>query len=95
LALKYGADALYMEELIDRCVVASARDVLPHGLIEFQGDTTKWTQLTRRNVATMSGGMLPNILTIDPLRENGKLICQLDRIDPNLALQTALLVHRA
>jgi tRNA-dihydrouridine synthase 2 len=95
LALKYGADALYTEELMDRCLTTSTRHVLPNGgLIEFRRDTTRWTEKTRRDVATKFGGKPPILLKIDPLREKGKLICQLGTGDPNLALQAALLVHR-
>ena len=94
LALKYGADAVYTEELMDRSVITSCREVLSDGMIEFRRDTTKWTEKTRKNVSTKYGGKPPILLKIDPSREEGKLICQLGTGEPSLALQAALLVHR-
>lgn len=94
LALKYGADAVYTEELMDRSVITSTREVLPDGMIEFRRDTTKWAEKTRRNVSAKYGGQAPILLKIDPFREAGRLICQLGTGEPHLALQAALIVHR-
>lgn len=93
LALKYGADIVYTEELMDRSVSGTFREVQPDGIIDFRRDTTNMSDKTKRKVENCGGG--PAILLrIDPSIESGKLICQIGTGEPNLALQAALHVHR-
>jgi tRNA-dihydrouridine synthase 2 len=93
LALKYGADAVYTEELMDRSLISTLREVQPDGIIDFRRDTTNMPEKTKRKMALCGGG--PSIMfKIDPAKERGKLICQLGTGEPNLALQAALHVHR-
>ena len=93
LALKYGADVVYTEELMDRSVSSTIREVQSNGHIDFRRDTTNLSNKTKRKVENCGGG--PSILLrIDPGVEKGKLICQIGTGEPNLALQAAIHVHR-
>ena len=92
LALKYGADIVYTEELMDRSVSGTLREVQPDGIIDFRRNTTNLSDKTKRKVENCGGG--PAILLrIDPSIERGRLICQIGTGEPNLALQAALHVH--
>jgi Dihydrouridine synthase (Dus) len=84
---------VYTEELMDRSLYSTIREVQPNGLIDFRRDTTNLSNKTKRKMDSCGGG--PSImLRIDPGIEKGKLICQIGTGEPNLALQAALHVHR-
>jgi tRNA-dihydrouridine synthase 2 len=96
LALKYGADFCYTEELIDRSLSSTVRVVNkqlgtidyvkmdPHGHVK-NGIKRK---LSHGNYASLL------ILRLDPKIESNKLICQIGSGDPELALAAAVHVHQ-
>mmetsp|Transcript_21517 Transcript_21517/g.30398 ORF Transcript_21517/g.30398 Transcript_21517/m.30398 type:complete len:452 (-) Transcript_21517:43-1398(-) len=93
LALKYGADLVYTEELIDRAISNTNRVVNDElGTIDYLKDLTGISAKQKRKMDKIGGA--PVILRIDPKLERGKLVCQLGTGEANLALQAALHVHQ-
>jgi tRNA-dihydrouridine synthase 2 len=91
LALKYGADACYTEELVDRALLATIRvENKELGTIDYVKDTKNMSAKTVKKM----GCIAPVLLRIDPAIERGKLICQLGSGEPELALKAALHVCR-
>lgn len=93
LALDYGADWVYTEELVDRAISESIRTVnTEYGTIDYVKDISKMSAKVQRRLA-LAGGP-PLLLRIDPSRERGKLVCQLGTGEPELAVKAALHVHK-
>ena len=96
LALHYGADFVYTEELIDRSLTESIRVVNGElGTIDYVKDSAKLSKKTLKRLAKNgSTARPPVLLRIDRQVEGGKLICQLGSGEPELALAAALHVHQ-
>lgn len=93
LALKYGADIVYTEEMIDRSLSSTTREISKEGYVDYVKDTSKLSDKVKRRIIKM--GEAPALmLRIDPEIERGKLICQLGTGEPNFALAAALHVHK-
>jgi tRNA-dihydrouridine synthase 2 len=93
LALKYGADFVYTEELIDRSITETIR--VPNetlGTIDYVKDTSRLSQKVQKRLG--KDGRPAVLLRIDPKFERGKLVCQIGTGEPELALAAALHVHR-
>lgn len=91
LALDYGADFVYTEELVDRCLIESIRvENKRLGTIDYVKDTSKMSKKQLKRL----GERPALILRIDRHREGGKLVCQLGSGEPDLALAAALHVHQ-
>jgi len=87
LALKYGADYVYTEELVDRALSETIRVENPTlQTIDFVKDTTKLSKKVLRKL----GNEPALILRIDRKLERGKLVCQLGTGEPELALPAVL-----
>jgi tRNA-dihydrouridine synthase 2 len=93
LALQYGADFCYTEELVDRSISDTVRvENKRLGTIDYIKDISKVSAKVQRRLAREGGP--PLMLRIDPNREAGKLACQIGSGEPELALAGALHVHR-
>lgn len=92
LALSYGADFCYTEELVDRSITQTMR-VENHtlGTIDYVKDTRHLSQKVQRRLQRDGGPAL--LLRIDPKLERGRLVCQIGSGEPALALKAALHVH--
>ena len=89
LALQYGANFTYTEELVDRSLSETIR-VKNKDLqtIDYIKDPSKLSKKTRKKLARDNNRPCL-ILRIDPNIEKGKLICQLGTGEPELALEAA------
>ena len=83
LALEYGADFVYTEELIDRALIETTRIVNP----ELQ--TVDYLKKMTASKKNLSNSPRPVLLRIDPQTERGKLICQIGTGDAHSALLAA------
>jgi tRNA-dihydrouridine synthase 2 len=93
LALKYGADFVYSEELMDRSLSNTIRVVNEQlGCIDYVKDTSTMPKKTLRKLGEQ--GRTPLLLRIDPKLEKNKLVCQIGSGEPELALAAALHVHQ-
>ena len=93
LALRYGAHAVYTEELVDRSITATQRiENRSLGTIDYVRDVSNASAKTLRRLEREGGP--PLLLRIDPQVEGGKLICQMGSGEPALALAAALHIHR-
>lgn len=92
LALKYGADLVFTEELIDRSLSNTVREVSSNGMIDYVRDMSGASAKVKKRMA--KNGDTPLIVRIDPKLEKGKLVCQLGTGDPNFALKAALHIHQ-
>ena len=92
LALKYGADAVYSEEMVDRSLFSTIRYETNEGFIDYRRDTSGYSEKVKRRLAKDGGP--PLMMRIDPSIEKGRFICQLGTGEPDLALKAALHVHR-
>lgn len=93
LALKYGADFCYTEELIDRSLTDTTRvENAALGTVDYIKDVTKMAAKQQRRLLQDGGPAL--YLRIDPAVEGGKLVCQIGSGEAELALAAALHVHR-
>ena len=94
LALKYGADVCYTEELVDRSVLAMTR-VENHemGTIDYVKDMSKKSKKVQKRIGK-NGAQAALFLRIDRQFEKGRLICQLGTGTPELALKAALHVQQ-
>lgn len=91
LALRYGADFCYTEELVDRSLSTCTRVVHPDtGIIDYFKDTSKLSAKSKRK---MNNGQYL-LLRIDPAIEAGRLVCQIGSGEPEFALAAARVVHR-
>jgi tRNA-dihydrouridine synthase 2 len=89
LALQYGADCVYTEELVDRSLIETVR-VENHalGTIDYIKDPRFLSKRTQRKFQEQNDRQCI-ILRIDPHRERGRIVCQLGTGEPDLALQAA------
>lgn len=93
LALSYGADWVYTEELVDRALTGTIRvENKELGTIDYVKDASTMSKKSKKQLA--KEGRAPIILRIDPKKERGKLVCQLGSGEPDLALAAALHVHQ-
>lgn len=93
LSLRYGADAVYTEEMVDRSIVATTRiENEELRTIDYVRDTSQASAKTMRRLNREGGP--PLLLRIDPKLERGKLICQIGSGEPELALPAALHIHK-
>jgi tRNA-dihydrouridine synthase 2 len=91
LALRYGADFCYTEELVDRSLSSCTRVVNDTiGTIDYFKDISNLSAKSKRKLD--NGQFL--VLRIDPTVEAGRLICQIGSGEPEFALAAARLVHR-
>ena len=94
LALQYGADFIYTEELVDRALIETVRVENPKlGTIDYIKDPQYIPKKVRKKLQKQNNRQCI-ILRIDPVKEKGKLICQLGTGEPELALKAAKLVYR-
>ena len=94
LSLKYGADFVYTEELVDRSISETVRmenKVL--NTVDYVKDTSNLSKRTQRRLAR-EGNAPALILRVDRERERGKLVCQLGTGEPELTLEAAAHVRR-
>ncbi|KAL7556492.1 hypothetical protein ACA910_009055 [Epithemia clementina (nom. ined.)] len=93
LALKYGAHAVYTEELMDRSITNTIRmENTAMGTIDYVRDTSQASAKTLRRLERE--GRPPLLFRTDPQLERGKLIGQIGTGEPDLALQAALHIVR-
>ena len=92
-ALNYGADFCYTEELVDRAVTGTIRQVNETlGTVDYVKDTSQHSAKVKRRMAQSPGPAL--FLRIDHSRERGKLVCQLGTGEPEFALAAATHLYR-
>jgi tRNA-dihydrouridine synthase 2 len=93
LALEYGADFVYTEELVDRSLSDTLRVVNEEShTIDYIRDTTKLAPRVQRRLVRQGRPAL--IFQVDRQREAGKLVCQIGSGEPELALEAALHVKQ-
>lgn len=89
LALQYGADLVYTEELVDRSLSDTIRETNSDlKTIDYLRDTSKMSAKQQRKLT--NNNIAPILLRIDPALERGKLVCQLGTGEPHLARTAAL-----
>lgn len=89
LALQYGADFTYTEELVDRSLSQTIRvENKELQTIDYIKDPATLPKKTRKKLKADNNRPCL-ILRIDPKVEKGKLICQLGTGEPELALEAA------
>ena len=93
LALSYGCDIVYTEEIVDRAITSTER-VINEQLktIDYRKKMDSFSAKVQRRMAT-NNDPVPTILRIDPELERGKLIYQMGTGEANLALPAAMMVH--
>jgi len=98
LALKYGADTVYTEEIIDRSIIECERvENKALGTVDYLRKIDKYSKKQLKKLyknATSKHNIRPVILRLVPEIERGKLVYQLGTGNSNLALQAAQLVER-
>jgi tRNA-dihydrouridine synthase 2 len=91
LALQYGADFIYTEELMDRSVSSTRRVVNTHmKTVDYVKDVANMNNKTLKKV----GEHAPLLLRVDPQLERQKLIIQIGTGEPELALSAATHVYQ-
>ena len=94
LALQYGADFTYTEELVDRSISQTIRVENKHlNTIDYVKDPSTLSKKTRKRLESENNRPCL-ILRIDPEQERNKLVCQLGTGEPELAFQAAAHVIR-
>ena len=94
LALQYGADFTYTEELVDRSLSQTIRvENKELNTIDYVKDPAILPKKTKKKLKAANNRPCL-ILRIDPKIERGKLICQLGTGEPELALDAAKRVIR-
>ena len=94
LALQYGADFVYTEELVDRAITETQRvENKTLNTVDYIKDITKLSAKVQRRMAK-DGNRQPLLLRIDPEVEKRKLVCQIGTGEPELALPAVLHVKR-
>jgi len=89
LALQYGADFVYTEELVDRSISNTQRVVNEHlQTIDYVRHDPRASKKAKKRHKGGEGRPVL-ILRIDPKIEKDKLVCQLGTGEPELALQAA------
>jgi tRNA-dihydrouridine synthase 2 len=93
LALEYGADIVYTEELVDRSLSQTIRQMNARlGTIDYVKDISMLSPKVQRKLAREGRPCL--MVRIDPKLEANKVICQLGTGEPDLALQAAQHVYK-
>lgn len=94
LALSYGADLVYTEEIIDRAITSTDR-IVNHELntIDYVKKRDLFSPKVQRRMKK-NGETLPVVLRIAPNIESGKLIYQIGTGESNLALLAATMVAK-
>ena len=93
LALSYGADLVYTEEIIDRSITTCDRIVNESlGTVDYIRNISNYSKKVRTRMKAK--GEVPVVLRIVPSAERGRLIYQMGTGEANLALSAALAVHR-
>lgn len=93
LALSYGADVVYTEELVDRSLSQTIRQINTRlGTIDYVKDSSMLSPKVQRKLAREGRPCL--LVRIDPKLETNKLVCQLGTGEPDLALEAARHVYR-
>ncbi len=93
LALSYGCDLVYSEEIIDRAITSTERiynEAL--GTIDYRKKLNSFSAKVQRRMAK-NGDALPTVIRIDPKLERGRLIYQMGTGESNLALPAAMMVQ--
>ena len=94
LALHYGANFVYTEELVDRSITETIRVLNPKlGTIDYIKDPSKLSKKTQRKLKRENNRPCL-ILRIDPKLERQRLVCQLGSGEPELALPAAQHVYK-
>ena len=90
LALRYGANAVFSEELVDRSISSTIRqEDKEKGWVDFVKDLSNASAKTKRRMARENHEGPPLLLRIDQNVERGKLILQIGSGEPELALAAA------
>ena len=93
LALSYGADLVYTEEIVDRSITTCDRVVNEElGTIDYVRKTGGMSAKALKRLKAK--GEIPVVLRIAPGLERGRLIYQLGTGESNLALPAALQVQQ-
>ena len=105
LALSYGADLVYTEEIIDRAITSTDRIISNINIKDVEGNDVETQtidyvkrmssfspKVQRRMKA--NNETQPIVLQIVPSKEKGKLIYQMGTGESSLALQAATLVEK-
>jgi tRNA-dihydrouridine synthase 2 len=94
LALSYGCDLVYSEEIIDRAITTSTERVYNEalGTIDYRKKIESFSAKVQRRMAK-NGDPLPTIIRIHPKLEQNRLIYQMGTGESNLALPAAQMVH--
>lgn len=98
LALKYGANTVYTEEIIDRSIIDCERVVNEAlGTVDYLRRIDNYSKKQLKKLhknATSKHNIRPVILRLVPEQERGRVVYQLGTGNSNLALQAAQLVER-
>ena len=93
LALSYGADLVYTEEIVDRSITTCDRVINEKlGTIDYVRKTDGMSAKTLKRLK--ANNEIPVILRIAPELERGRLIYQIGTGESNLALPAALAVQQ-
>lgn len=94
LALSYGADLVYTEEIIDRSITNTDRIINNElNTIDYVKRMSSFSPKVQKKMkAQQQGETLPVVLRIVPSIERGKLIYQIGTGESNLALPAATMV---
>lgn len=87
LALQYGADFVYTEELMDRALLEAKRVIHENGWIDYVKDLSKMSEKVRKRLNDRP----PVLLRIDRT-ESSRLIGQIGTGSPELAVQAARVI---
>ncbi|KAG7336961.1 TIM-barrel protein, nifR3 family protein [Nitzschia inconspicua] len=94
LALNYGADFVYTEELVDRAIIETIRvENKEMRTIDYIKDPAKLSKKAKKKLEAQNNRPCL-IMRIDPTLEANKLVCQLGTGEPELALKAAKHVCR-
>eukprot|EP00559_Dactyliosolen_fragilissimus_P004571 CAMPEP_0184858384 /NCGR_PEP_ID=MMETSP0580-20130426/3497_1 /TAXON_ID=1118495 /ORGANISM="Dactyliosolen fragilissimus" /LENGTH=478 /DNA_ID=CAMNT_0027354503 /DNA_START=246 /DNA_END=1682 /DNA_ORIENTATION=+ len=96
LALSYGADLVYTEEIIDRSITTCDRIInneLPHQTIDYVRKKETFSPKVLKRMASQKQS-LPVVLRIVPSIEKHRLIYQIGTGESNLALPAAHFVEK-
>ena len=93
LALSYGCDLVYSEEIVDRAITSTER-IYNQKLktIDYRKKMDSFSAKVQRRMAK-NNDPLPTVLRIDPELERNKLIYQMGTGESNLALSAAIMVQ--
>lgn len=94
LALSYGCDLVYTEEIVDRAITSTER-IYNEKLktIDYHKKMESFSSKVQRRMEKNKDPP-PTVLRIDPEVERGKLIYQMGTGESNLALPAALMVQK-